>query len=141
MTKEGLKHNFLKSVMDLRNKDLIEQDSLLDVFENVIEPYISELEKENAELKSELTKKADTNHSLIEQMADLESENAELKEKLEHRNCVDCSNHHSNIKLIKAKEHIRTLISCLIDWVQEGDKDYCYIADAEQFLKENGGKK
>ena len=34
-----------------------------------------------------------------------------------------------------AKEHIRTLISCLIDWVQEGDKDYCYIADAEQFLR------
>ena len=40
------------------------------------------------------------------------------------------------IQLSKAKEHIRTLISCLIDWVQEGDKDYCYIADAEQFLKE-----
>ena len=36
----------------------------------------------------------------------------------------------------KAKEHIRTLISCLIDWVQEGDKDYCYITDAEQFLNE-----
>ena len=39
-------------------------------------------------------------------------------------------------KLTKAKEHIRTLISCLIDWVQEGDKDYCYIAEAEQFLSE-----
>ena len=70
------------------------------------------LQKENAELKSELTNKADTNHSLVEQMA-------EQNEQLEH-----------------AKEHIRTLISCLIDWVQEGDKDYCYIADAEQFLKE-----
>lgn len=41
------------------------------------------------------------------------------------------------IQLSKAKEHIQTLISCLIDWVQEGDKDYCYISDAEQFLKEN----
>ena len=36
----------------------------------------------------------------------------------------------------QAKEHIRTLISCLIDWVQEGDKYYCHIADAEAFLKE-----
>ena len=42
-----------------------------------------ELVKENAELKAELAKKADTNHSLVEQMADLESKNAELKEKLE----------------------------------------------------------
>lgn len=41
---------------------------------------LADLEKENAELKAELTKKADINHSLIEQMADLESENAELKE-------------------------------------------------------------
>ena len=36
----------------------------------------------------------------------------------------------------QAKEHIRTLISCLIDWVQEGDKYYCHIAEAEAFLKE-----
>lgn len=42
-----------------------------------------------------------------------------------------------NEQLKQAKEHIQTLISCLIDWVQVGDKDYCYIADAVQFLKEN----
>lgn len=41
---------------------------------------IADLEKENAELKSELSKKADTNHSLVEQMAKLEEENAKLKE-------------------------------------------------------------
>lgn len=41
------------------------------------------------------------------------------------------------MQLTKAKEHIRTLISCLIDWVQEGDKDYCHIAEAEQFLKDS----
>lgn len=39
-------------------------------------------------------------------------------------------------ELCEAKEHIRTLISCLIDWVQEGDKDYYHITEAEQFLKE-----
>ena len=40
------------------------------------------------------------------------------------------------VQLSKAKEHIQTLISCLIDWVQEGDKDYCHIAEAEDFLKD-----
>lgn len=49
------------------------------------EKRIEELEKDNAELKSELTKKADTNHSLVEQMADLESKNAELKTKVENQ--------------------------------------------------------
>ena len=47
MSKEELKHIFLKSVIDLRNKDLLEQDSLLDVFEDVIKPYIEELEQSN----------------------------------------------------------------------------------------------
>ncbi len=45
MTEEELKHSFLKSVMELRSKGLIEQDSLLDVFEDIIEPYIADLEK------------------------------------------------------------------------------------------------
>ena len=51
MTKEELKHNFINGVMDLRNKGLVEQDSLLDLFEDVIEPCITDFEKENAELK------------------------------------------------------------------------------------------
>jgi len=119
---------------------------------------------------------------LLEENQELRKRNTELKNKLEHRNCLDCSNHSSNLRmrnlelekenaelketlktyngcgdwdndfhtcrvylqheelqdyieqLTKAKEHIQTLISCLIDWVQEGDKDYCYIAEAEQFL-------
>lgn len=29
----------------------------------------------------------------------LEKENAELKKKLEHRNCLDCSNHSSNLRM------------------------------------------
>ena len=54
--------------------------------EAVIEPYysIASYAWECAEqtLEVELTNKADTNHSLVEQMADLESENAELKEEV-----------------------------------------------------------
>jgi hypothetical protein len=30
---------------------------------------------------------------------ELEKENAELKNKLEHRNCLDCSNHSSNLRM------------------------------------------
>ena len=39
-------------------------------------------------------------------------------------------------ELTKAKEHIRTLMSCLIDYIVPIDKDYCYITEARQFLKE-----
>ena len=81
---------------------------------------IETLEKENAELKKELVEKG--------QHLDLtEREWGKDMSKMIHY----------KTQSTKAKEHIRTLISCLIDWVQEGDKDYCYIADAEQFLKEN----
>lgn len=52
-----------------------------DFFQDGVEFGERQSEKKIEELKSELTKKADTNHSLVEQMADLESENAELRAK------------------------------------------------------------
>lgn len=90
MTKEELKHNFLKSVMELRNKDSIEQDSLLDVFEDIIEPYIAELEKENSASKQEWEVLENTISNCVEfcnKYTDLVKENAELKEKLKPENC------------------------------------------------------
>lgn len=33
------------------------------------------------------------------QIAELEKENADLKNKLEHRNCLDCSNHSSKLRM------------------------------------------
>ena len=51
---DELKKNFLKSIMDLRNKGLVEQDSLLDVFEDVIEPFIAELEQQIEKLKTDI---------------------------------------------------------------------------------------
>lgn len=70
----------------------------------------------------------------------LEKENTELRESNEYKNKAFVKlAHQANVardNLDEAKEHIRTLISCLIDWVQEGDKDYCHIADAEQFIKD-----
>jgi hypothetical protein len=71
-------------------------------------------------------------------VADLEKENAELKkewqEQVQKATDEGYARTLQTIQLSKAKEHIRTLISCLIDCVQEGDKDYCHIADAKQFL-------
>lgn len=66
---------------------------------------------------------------------ELEKENAELKERFKHRNCLDCSNHHINIKLFKAKEIIREFV----EWATWQGNSKCpsfkSIQDkAEQFL-------
>ena len=79
---------------------------------------------------------------LIAYVENLEKENAELKEKIEHRNCVDCSNHHSNIKLLKAKEIIKELYEGLDKLYLSGlsDKQIAFVErlqdKTEQFLKE-----
>ena len=68
-------------------------------------------------------------------IAELEKENAELKERFKHRNCLDCSNHHINIKLFKATEIIREFV----EWATWQGNSKCpsfkSIQDkAEQFL-------
>ena len=60
-------------LLNMLLKQTLENDN------RVLEKRAFELEKENKELKEELTKKADTNHLLVEQMSNLEMENAELK--------------------------------------------------------------
>ena len=103
---------------------------------------IKELEKHNGELialihaERERQEKCDDVH--LRKIAELEKENAELKLKLEHRNCVDCSNHHSNIKLFKAKEIIKGLLSCCRNYPQENAEK---MEQAEQFLKADVGTK
>lgn len=161
---------------------------------------IQALQKQNEELTDELTKKADINHSLVEQMADLESENAELRKVAEFQQSSNMNRHFENKKLkeglavgstfnkalnsmnknleeerdkyrnmvfelqkenaelkekyvkecedvafvvtnynkqlTKAKEIIRDFISVAIDYIDKEDKNYSYIAEAEQFLNE-----
>jgi uncharacterized protein (UPF0335 family) len=94
----------------------------------------------------------------MERIEALENENAELREQVKHRNCVDCSNHGSNIKLLKAKELIdklskslflakgivRDLIDDTVDFKESKERAiYCYEQEkfdtykqAEDFLKE-----
>ena len=102
-------------------------------------PTIKELEKENAELKETIGKLREQFALRYELEDNLKKENADLEKKLNmfaSLSTDSCFAHHEKAKMLEqAKEHIRTLISCLIDWVQEGDKYYCYIADAEQFLE------
>lgn len=104
--------------------------------------YIAELEAqiENLEgVKLAQGSALETEYMINES---LKEENAELKKQLsndcdsEWYDGFNCSEKARLEQLAKAEEHIKTLISCLIDWVQEGDKDYCHIAEAEQFLKE-----
>jgi hypothetical protein len=118
--------------------------------------HIAELEKENAELKGlkDVATLIRANNDTVTTLMQLNNNNVALRKEnaeLKHttstlRQEKDNSNAHAKAmeivaktrtdQLTKAKEHIQTLISCLIDWVQEGDKDYCHIADAKQFISE-----
>ena len=62
---------------------------------------------------------------------ELEKEIAELKEKIEHRNCVDCSNHGSNIKLLKAKELLNMFLRLHYNPIVDEHTLFCKV---EQFL-------
>ena len=148
MTKEDLKHIFLKNVMDLRNKDLLEQDSLLDVFEDVIEPYISELEQENARLTT-------NEKSLLAEQKIIVKENTELKEELkkwkdEWQEQVQKATDEGyartlqTMQLTKAKEIIKTFLEIVnndVEYVQNPQdckdlwKELC--ENAEQFIKDS----
>ena len=101
----GYGRDKVRNFMDIVNKALKQKGE-----------RIADLEKENAELKAQLESERD-----LPAIAYMQGAEKQKKKDEEH--------------LTKAKEHIRTLISCLIDWVKEGDKYYCHIADAEQFLK------
>ena len=43
-TKQEVKVNIVHKIMELRNKDLIEEDSILDVLDDNLDPYKSEAE-------------------------------------------------------------------------------------------------
>lgn len=96
---------------------------------------IPELEKENAELKEQISTKDILIKELQEQKAYWKESSFDWRHKFFKKGSTKRLVQKSK-QLSKAKEHIQTLISCLIDWVQEGDKDYCYIEDAEQFIKD-----
>ena len=82
-----------------------QHDEIMEYFKR-----IENLEKENSEIKSELAKKADTNHSLVEQMAKLEEENAELKSEI---GCETCTKF-DKVQLTKAKDFLNEFRTAII---------------------------
>ena len=97
---------------------------------------VTELEDKNEKLQEE-NKNLRDNYELYKAMA--EPTIKELKEKLEHRNCVDCSNHGSNIKLLKAKGIIKKLQALYFSPVVTNDdtkRQDQILAETEQFIKE-----
>lgn len=49
-TKQEVKRNIMRKIMELRTKGMIEEDCILDVLDDNLDPYIDELEKENRRL-------------------------------------------------------------------------------------------
>ena len=41
MTKKELKRNIMRGIMELRTKDMIEEDSILDILDDNLDPYIT----------------------------------------------------------------------------------------------------
>ena len=80
--------------------------------------------------------------SAIFKIETLEKENAELKERFKHRNCLDCSNHGINIKLLKVKNILKRLLEEEKEnmyWEMNGANKSSYYEvrkEAEQFVSE-----
>ena len=92
-----------------------------------LDNQFEQLKKKNTELKSELTKKADTNHSLVEQMAKLESD---------FRICEKNADTYYD-QLTKAKELLNEFMRISKASDEDFEHDYSeLIGDTEQFIKE-----
>lgn len=70
----------------IKCENLFKKNTVLLNQQKIDAEQIRALQKQNRELTDELTKKSDTNHQLVEQLANLEAENADLK--CECRRCV-----------------------------------------------------
>lgn len=99
-----------------------------------------ELEKQNKELQEENEQLVNDYEMIHNCFLIKENEVKELQkdnEGYEKDNTLLVNKfNQTSAKLIKAKEIIRDFISVAIDYIDKEDKNYSYIADAEQFLKE-----
>ena len=112
---------------------------------NLVQLKKEELEQENAELKKKNTALRQDWEIMKNTIADyndfcdkymkLEKENAELKEWNREllESCEGATIMYKD--LCKAKEIIRDFLSVAVDYIDEEDKNYSFIVEAEQFLK------
>ena len=54
-TKQEVKRDIMRRIMELRTKDMIEEDCILDVLDDNLDPYITELE-DNLDQATEIIK-------------------------------------------------------------------------------------
>ena len=94
------------------------------------EKRISDLEATNKTISNECHKLVDSLEKKQNEVAELEERNRELLE-----SCEGATMMYKD--LCKAKEIIRDFLSVAVDYIDEEDKNYSFIAEAEQFLKEN----
>ena len=154
MTKEELEKEADKWVKG--NTEIIDDEEL--GMECIKEPQAKEAylagaeprEKRIAELEAlihaERKRQEQCDDIHLRKIAELEKENAELKNKLEHRNCLDCSNHSSKLRLrtlelekeiADAKKLLRRLKSLIEDVcdINYLSKENCkLLVETEQFL-------
>ena len=51
MTKDEMKRNIMHRIMELRTKGMVEEDCILDVLDDNLDPYITDLEKQIEKMK------------------------------------------------------------------------------------------
>ena len=125
---------------------------------NIAIEYITELEKENAELKQAKEGKVVEHFEAYGQcrdsrrIAELEKENAELKTRVENQKSFlerikakfelskidrkEIEGYLESEQLTKAREIIRDFLSVAIDYIDKEDKNYSLIEEGQQLLSE-----
>lgn len=104
-----VRHNIMNGIMNLK---YVEQDSILDVLDDYLNPYIEKLEKESIDLKKKYVK-----------------------------NITDCDicDTYCNSRLNEAIKIIQDLLECLKQDTNDPQTNYyiCqYMDKAEKFIKE-----
>lgn len=136
-----IKEAYLASA-EPREKRIEELEAIVRNTKAVDESF-AKLQLENTELKADndARKFAMAMSEKVEKQ--LREENAELRYKFEHRNCLDCSNHSSKLRMKtlelekECTNVIRNLLSAYTTYADSfDDRDNEIVEEAVQFLSE-----
>lgn len=89
MNLKELKLKIMNEMIRLRNEGLVEQDCVMDVLEDTIDPFVEERERQE---------KCDDAH--LQRIADLEKENTRLKAQNEKMKCCGNCEHYKPVVLV-----------------------------------------
>ena len=143
-TRKEVKCNIMRKIMELRTKDLIEEDSILDVLDDNLDPYITELENKIKCLEGQSSLHEGI---LWNDVHKFEEENTKLRnEVLEVRQHLDLTErewgkdttklYHYKTQVSKAKELLERFMNVGDLWEIKGKEFLTLQSDVTQFLKE-----